>query len=320
MSTTTTSPPLFHPTTLPLQPRTHSWHRPLEIRMILPWIALISSFGAFYGISLPDTPGWEWWTLAQLICVMMVIISGIMATYVTSPFVLIPNRLLEKDPDSECSVCHIPRISGGRTHHCSWCNRCVDEFDHHCRWLNICVGEKNWIEFIALEIFSILVFAVQIAFAIYSGTTQVYSPGRIAGIVILSILPGVAMIAVSSSLGYQIYLRYWLGKTTHEYIKENDIKRGEIKLQRESKRMESRRPDIEKEQEAVRAEWLKQRNKEKQQQGSNKSMNRQQLPSMQGIQVQGNDEQQQQSASPPPPTTISSSDNNNNEQKQLNLV
>ena len=34
-----------------------------------------------------------------------------------------------------------------RSHHCSFCNKCVGTFDHHCLIIGTCVGERNHCRF-----------------------------------------------------------------------------------------------------------------------------------------------------------------------------
>ncbi|KAM5126359.1 palmitoyltransferase ZDHHC19-like [Callospermophilus lateralis] len=47
-----------------------------------------------------------------------------------------------------CSKCSFHRPP--RTHHCPFCNICVEDFDHHCLWVNNCIGQRNFRVFVLL--------------------------------------------------------------------------------------------------------------------------------------------------------------------------
>nr|KAF6384223.1 zinc finger DHHC-type palmitoyltransferase 19 [Pipistrellus kuhlii] len=50
-----------------------------------------------------------------------------------------------------------------RTHHCGFCNVCVEDFDHHCQWVNNCIGHRNFRRFLLLVL----------SFCLYSGAVLV---------------------------------------------------------------------------------------------------------------------------------------------------
>ena len=52
---------------------------------------------------------------------------------------------------SYCEKCQILRPP--RCHHCSFCNRCVLQFDHHCIWVNNCIGFNNYRHFFLMIFF-----------------------------------------------------------------------------------------------------------------------------------------------------------------------
>ncbi|KAK1343997.1 hypothetical protein QTO34_014555 [Cnephaeus nilssonii] len=60
-----------------------------------------------------------------------------------------------------CQKCGFHRPP--RTHHCRFCNVCVEDFDHHCQWVNNCIGHRNF------RLFMLLVLSL----CLYSGAVLV---------------------------------------------------------------------------------------------------------------------------------------------------
>jgi len=134
-----------------------------------------------------------------------------------------------------------------------------------CPWINTCVTDRTMKPFLGLIVSSIAIFSVQIGFLIY---TRIESPsafestGTVVGVVILSLLPAVAILWLWFLLLSLAYFRVYLGLSTYEYLKKTGEVRGQKAMEKESKRIEDRRTDIEKEQAAIREEWRRQREKE----------------------------------------------------------
>ena len=105
-------------------------------------------------------------------------------------------------------------------------------------------------------------FVVQIVFAGVAGPLM--SSGLIAAAVVLSLLPLVSVFALLSLLVTHVYLRLYLGMTTQEYLDDRGRKRGNAELEKEARRVETRRKEIDESADTVRKEWLAAREKEKQ--------------------------------------------------------
>ncbi|XP_048650436.1 palmitoyltransferase ZDHHC19-like [Marmota marmota marmota] len=60
-----------------------------------------------------------------------------------------------------CSKCSFHRPP--QTHHCPFCNICVEDFDHHCLWVNNCVGQRNFRVFVLLVVSLCLYLVVLLA-------------------------------------------------------------------------------------------------------------------------------------------------------------
>ncbi|XP_077900043.1 palmitoyltransferase ZDHHC19-like isoform X1 [Ictidomys tridecemlineatus] len=60
-----------------------------------------------------------------------------------------------------CSKCSFHRPP--RTHHCPFCNICVEDFDHHCLWVNNCIGQRNFRVFVLLLVTLSLYLVVLLA-------------------------------------------------------------------------------------------------------------------------------------------------------------
>lgn len=66
------------------------------------------------------------------------------------------------DCAATCTRCGARRIAG--THHCSWCNRCVDGFDHHCPTMATCIGVRNRRHFIT----ALCTLALTLTYGVYA--------------------------------------------------------------------------------------------------------------------------------------------------------
>jgi hypothetical protein len=128
----------------------------------------------------------------------------------------------------------------------------------------MCVGDRNLPHFLGLCLTSILLFVVQMAFAIYTGVTATLGTGEIVGIVLLSALPLTMTIVLISTTGYLLYWRWWLGMSTYEVMMKKWSEAHDAEMAKESQRLEKTREDVAREQERVRAEWLANREKERQ--------------------------------------------------------
>lgn len=60
----------------------------------------------------------------------------------------IPGEVFPSYDWTYCRRCEVERPP--RAHHCSFCNRCILQFDHHCVWINNCVGYNNYRQFFLL--------------------------------------------------------------------------------------------------------------------------------------------------------------------------
>ncbi|GAV74310.1 zf-DHHC domain-containing protein [Cephalotus follicularis] len=66
---------------------------------------------------------------------------------------------ISEDGMFSCSLCEVEVFKYSK--HCRVCDKCVDHFDHHCRWLNNCIGKKNYRQFFALMVSSLLLLILQ---------------------------------------------------------------------------------------------------------------------------------------------------------------
>ncbi|KAF9061450.1 DHHC palmitoyltransferase-domain-containing protein [Rhodocollybia butyracea] len=124
-------------------------------------------------------------------------------------------------PGKWCRSCWAPKPD--RTHHCSFCGRCVLKMDHHCPWLgNRCVGHRTYPAFIhflfCITLLSIYT-AVLCAHALYYAFNNPYSIDESTPIhEILLTFAGVTFaLVIGSFFIYHVYL-VSTNQTTLEHI------------------------------------------------------------------------------------------------------
>ncbi|KAJ4482381.1 DHHC palmitoyltransferase-domain-containing protein [Lentinula aciculospora] len=124
-------------------------------------------------------------------------------------------------PGRFCRICWTPKPD--RTHHCSFCGRCVLKMDHHCPWLgNRCVGHRTYPAFLhfllCITLLAIYV-AVLCAHALYYAfnnpyTVDEFSPVHEIGLVFAGLT---FTIVIGSFFAYHLYL-VSTNQTTLEHI------------------------------------------------------------------------------------------------------
>ncbi|KAJ3996689.1 DHHC palmitoyltransferase-domain-containing protein [Lentinula boryana] len=130
-----------------------------------------------------------------------------------SPDFLTPGRF--------CRICWTSKPD--RTHHCSFCGRCVLKMDHHCPWLgNRCIGHRTYPAFLHLLLCITLLaiyVAVLCAHALYYAfnnpyTVDAFSPVHEIGLVFAGVT---FTIVIGSFFAYHLYL-VSTNQTTLEHI------------------------------------------------------------------------------------------------------
>ncbi|KAJ3761493.1 DHHC palmitoyltransferase-domain-containing protein [Lentinula raphanica] len=130
-----------------------------------------------------------------------------------SPDFLTPGRF--------CRICWTAKPD--RTHHCSFCGRCVLKMDHHCPWLgNRCIGHRTYPAFLhfllCITLFAIYV-AVLCAHALYYAFNNPYTVDEFSPVhEIALVFAGVTFtIVIGSFFVYHLYL-VSTNQTTIEHI------------------------------------------------------------------------------------------------------
>jgi len=115
--------------------------------------------------------------------------------------------------------------------------------------------------FILLALTAAIMFTIEIVFVGITGPLM--SSGQLAGAIVLSFLPFVALCLLISLLVVHFYLRVIKNWTTQEYIDHQREERGKQELAQEAARVETNRAETDAKAEEVRQEWLRQRELEK---------------------------------------------------------
>ncbi|CAH1962060.1 unnamed protein product [Acanthoscelides obtectus] len=149
------------PNTADRHRRRHGLQPPLHPLQLVGWLALAAlSTGAFV-VQVPALPpAFQPALTAALSAVLLVHLAAHLAAALVDPAEeelrkrrsvevsqLDRQKHLHAIEQGRCHLCDI-WVTGRRTKHCGYCNKCVAGFDHHCKWLNQCVGSRNYAPFV----------------------------------------------------------------------------------------------------------------------------------------------------------------------------
>nr|CAH7739088.1 unnamed protein product [Callosobruchus chinensis] len=159
--------------------RRHGLQPPLHPLQLVGWLALAALSTGAFAVQVPALPtAFQPALTAALSAVLLVHLAAHLAASLVDPAEeelrnrrsvevsqLDREKHLHAIEQGRCHLCDI-WVSGQRTKHCGYCNKCVAGFDHHCKWLNQCVGARNYAPFVMCVASAVAASAMVTALAV----------------------------------------------------------------------------------------------------------------------------------------------------------
>ncbi|KAG5484788.1 hypothetical protein LSCM1_06614 [Leishmania martiniquensis] len=208
------------------RPRRHAFERPLHsyqiagqiytlVIIILFWSSVFAAYLLLYTESKKDC-------LVELVVFPTVFGVGLVILYVSFLWISFKDCTDRSNMGELCMFCR--RRTHEDSKHCKACNKCVEGFDHHCKWLNMCVGRKNYRIFLCFVSGCVLSSLAALASVIcllvrwWHVLAEHHSAYFRAGPIVLCCALLVGTGPVVHLLGFHIYLRFILKKTTYQVV------------------------------------------------------------------------------------------------------
>lgn len=103
--------------------------------------------------------------LLYILCILF-LICVYFYNFIKNPGI-VSKHIIQKDSSQYCQICQCYIEAKSYTHHCKFCNVCINGFDHHCVWIGKCVGKENKFIFFFLLVSVGIIYAFILATSIY---------------------------------------------------------------------------------------------------------------------------------------------------------
>jgi len=154
--------------------------------------------------------------------------------------------------------------------HCRSCDKCIVRFDHHCKWLNTCIGKKNYIYFLSIIVFVLLLTSESLAISIALMIESFAYPGNflnrvveennfrsylgsdvsssaLQALLVVSVVVTASLVGMILQLGGFHVMLIWRGLTTYDFIileqkRQRDLEA--LRLQEQINNQNRRKQDL----------------------------------------------------------------------------